>query len=282
MALVSICVPVYNGAQMISECLDCLTSQTFRDIEIVVSDNASTDDTGKIVQDYAARDPRIRYIRQSENIGLMANFKAVADAAQAPYLMIRCHDDLSSLNYTAALYDAISSQPGARLAVANVEFHHPDKTTTVRAVPYLPPNSELLSVRTLLFNSQAAWFCGLWETAAFRPVFARVWAAYHSPWGPDHLTLYPFLVDQAVAFAPSATFIQRVTRKSGDAAYSKPKLQQMLALRRVFISMCREFRRERQITGAKEAALASMTWLYTGKRVFKVRNIVRYAVLGRW
>ena len=282
MALVTIGVPVYNGAKMIGECLDCLTNQTLRDIEIIVSDNASTDDTARIVQDYAARDSRIRHIRQPRNIGLMANFKAVVDAAGSPYFILRCHDDLSSLNYSEALYEGLKAKSGARVAVPNIEFRHPDRPVTLRAVPALTTGGDLTNIRTLLFESQSAWFCGLWETAAFRPVFGRVWQRYHSPWGPDHLTLYPFLISQAVALVPEAKFIQRVTRKEGDAAYAKPKLREMLELRRIFLEGCREFRQEQKISGSKEAALAALTWLHAGKRIFKARNIVRYALLGRW
>ncbi|MDB5572494.1 MAG: hypothetical protein JWN93_3677 [Hyphomicrobiales bacterium] len=282
MALVTIGVPVFNGADLIGECLESLSNQSLRDIEIVVSDNASTDGTREIVEDWAARDPRIRYIRQPVNLGLMGNFKAVFEAARSPYFIFRCHDDLSSLDYAEKLYDAIRATPGARLAVANVETYRGGELVRVHRVPQLGRDNALLNVRELLFKSHAAWFCGLWETEALRPVLQRVWAVYDSPWGPDHLTIYSFLIDQRVALAPDATFIQRITPKAGENGYKKPKLQQMMALRRAFIQQCREFRRERGFGSGQEAALRIMTWFYAGKRVFKARNIVRYALLGRW
>lgn len=282
MALVTIGVPVYNGAAMIGECLECLSHQTLHDIEIIVSDNASTDDTQRIVEEWAARDPRIRYIRQPVNLGLMGNFKVVFEAAQSPYFMFRCHDDLSSLDYAEKLYNALRAMPGARLAVANVETYRAGKLVRVHPVPALGPGLSLLNVRELLFHSHAAWFCGLWETEALRPVLQRVWAVYDSPWGPDHLTIYSVLIDQAVARVPDTSFIQRITPKAGDNGYKKPKLPHMMALRRAFIGQCRAFRRERGYGVAREAALSAMTWFYAGKRVFKARNIVRYAVMGRW
>lgn len=282
MALVTIGVPVYNGAKLIGECLDCLTQQTLKDIEIVVSDNASTDDTGAIVSRYASSDSRIRYIRQPKNIGLVANFKAVLDAAASPYFMFRCHDDLSSLNYAEALHGTLSSTPGAKLAVPNIETHYPERPPRSRPVPQLSHISALLDIRDLLFNSQAAWFCGLWEREALQAVFNRVCSQYDTPWGPDHLTLYPFLINRSVALVPHTTFVQRVTRKQEAAAYSRPKLTSAISLRRVFLGICRDFRRELGITGFSEHALATMTWFYAGKRVYAVRNIVRRALLGRW
>jgi cellulose synthase/poly-beta-1,6-N-acetylglucosamine synthase-like glycosyltransferase len=62
--LVSIGLPVYNGERFLAQALDSLLGQTLGDLEIIVSDNASTDRTAEICKDYAARDARIRYIRQ--------------------------------------------------------------------------------------------------------------------------------------------------------------------------------------------------------------------------
>lgn len=282
MALVTFGVPVYNGAGQIEECLDCMVNQTLRDIEIVVSDNASTDATGEIVMRYAARDSRIRYIRQPTNIGLMKNFAAVVHAAQSPYFILRCHDDLSSANYAEALYTALQANTRAKLAVPNVETLKRGRERAIaRAVPHVGHASQLMNVNALLFGSHAAWFCGLWETAAFRPVFDRVWARYNSPWGPDHLTMYPFLIAEQVALVPEATFIQRITPKVGDAKYAIPDIALMQKLRATFMEMCAEFRREQGVAGTAETALAAMTWLYTGKRVYRARKIWRYALIGR-
>ena len=75
--IVSIGVPVYNTERYIAGTLDSLLAQTFPDFELIISDNASTDGTREICESYAARDRRIRYIRQSENIGLPRNWNAV-------------------------------------------------------------------------------------------------------------------------------------------------------------------------------------------------------------
>ena len=63
MPRVSIGLPVYNGARYLRECLDSLVAQTYRDIEIVICDNASTDDTESICREFALSDARIRYYR---------------------------------------------------------------------------------------------------------------------------------------------------------------------------------------------------------------------------
>lgn len=90
---VSIGMPVYNGEKFIRVALDSLLSQTFVDFELIISDNASTDGTEAICREYAARDLRIRYVRQSENRGAVVNFKFVLDDAVGEYFMWAAHDD---------------------------------------------------------------------------------------------------------------------------------------------------------------------------------------------
>lgn len=99
--MISIGVPVYNGADYVQEALDSLLSQTYIDFELIISDNASTDNTPMICEEYAKRDQRIHYIRQSENIGAVKNFKFVLDRAQAKMFMWAAHDDLWSPDYLA-------------------------------------------------------------------------------------------------------------------------------------------------------------------------------------
>ena len=93
---VSIGMPVYNGEPFIRKALDCLLAQTFTDFELIISDNASPDRTPEICQEYAAKDARIRYIRQKENKGATWNFNFVLEQACAEYFMWAACDDLWS------------------------------------------------------------------------------------------------------------------------------------------------------------------------------------------
>lgn len=83
---VSIAVPIYNGERFLAQALDSLLGQSFQDFELIISDNASTDKTAAICQRYAARDARIRYIRQPMNIGAPRNWNFVAEQARGKYL----------------------------------------------------------------------------------------------------------------------------------------------------------------------------------------------------
>jgi len=96
---VSIGMPVYNGEPFIREALDSLLAQTFTDFELIISDNASTDGTEAICREYAAKDDRIRYVRQPENRGALANFQFVLDEAAGEYFMWAAADDWWSENW---------------------------------------------------------------------------------------------------------------------------------------------------------------------------------------
>jgi len=94
MPLVSIGVPVYNGERFVRQALDSLLEQSYGNLEVIISDNASTDRTSAICKDYAARDPRIRYHRIDVNMGLSANFRRVFELSSGEYFMWACADDL--------------------------------------------------------------------------------------------------------------------------------------------------------------------------------------------
>lgn len=91
---VSIGMPVYNGEKYICEALDSLLAQSHAGFELIISDNASTDGTQAICQQYATKDSRIRYVRQSTNLGALANFMFVLNEARGQYFMWAAADDI--------------------------------------------------------------------------------------------------------------------------------------------------------------------------------------------
>jgi glycosyltransferase involved in cell wall biosynthesis len=117
---VSVGVPVFNGAASLSTALNNILDQTVRDIEIIISDNASTDATAEICRDITSRDPRIRYFRQPQTINATENFRFVLSQARAPYFMWAAHDDTRDLDYIEKLLRALEDNPNAVLAFGDV------------------------------------------------------------------------------------------------------------------------------------------------------------------
>jgi glycosyltransferase involved in cell wall biosynthesis len=91
--LVSIGLPVFNGGGFLRRALDSLLAQSFTNFELIISDNASTDKTREICEEYAARDARLRYIRQERNLGGLENFNFVLREAHSRYFMWAAVDD---------------------------------------------------------------------------------------------------------------------------------------------------------------------------------------------
>lgn len=95
---VSILIPVYNRKKYIAECIQSALDQTFTDHEIVVVDNASDDGTWEICQQFAALNPRVRVLRNVENIGPVRNWMRCAQQARGEYSKILFSDDLLEPN----------------------------------------------------------------------------------------------------------------------------------------------------------------------------------------
>jgi glycosyltransferase involved in cell wall biosynthesis len=96
-------MPVYNGENYICEALDSLIAQSFKDFELLISDNASTDGTQSICEAYARMDKRIRYVRQPSNLGVMKNLEYVLDHSSGQYFMWAAHDDMWATNWMDTL-----------------------------------------------------------------------------------------------------------------------------------------------------------------------------------
>jgi len=97
MTLVSICIPTYNGAAFLDECLNSARAQTHRDVEILVVDDCSADDTVAVAQRHAQQDPRITVSRNSRNLGLVGNWNRCIELARGEWVKFLFQDDLLNL-----------------------------------------------------------------------------------------------------------------------------------------------------------------------------------------
>ena len=107
---VSIGMPAFNSACTLRASIDCLLDQTFRDFELIISDNASSDATWTIIQEYASRDSRVVGLKQSRNIGANGNYSAVFRVARGRYFKWASSNDWCSAEFLA-------------LCVAHLEAH---------------------------------------------------------------------------------------------------------------------------------------------------------------
>jgi glycosyltransferase involved in cell wall biosynthesis len=90
----SIGLPVFNGERFLESALNSLLGQSYTDYELIIVDNASADATEEICRSYAARDPRIRYHRNPQNIGPAGNFYRSLELSSGHYYKYAADDDL--------------------------------------------------------------------------------------------------------------------------------------------------------------------------------------------
>jgi hypothetical protein len=112
-------MPLYNAQKYLRAALDCLIAQTFEDFELIISDNASTDDTDAIVREYEAADPRIRYIRQEQNKGAAYNFNVVMQEARGEFFMWAAADDLRDPDFVCLAVRVFDADPNCGLVFSD-------------------------------------------------------------------------------------------------------------------------------------------------------------------
>lgn len=92
--LVSILIPVYNRENLVGETIDSAMSQTYKNLEIIIVDNCSSDGTWRLLTNYSAKDPRIKIFQNKKNVGPVKNWKICLDYARGKYSKILFSDDL--------------------------------------------------------------------------------------------------------------------------------------------------------------------------------------------
>jgi glycosyltransferase involved in cell wall biosynthesis len=108
---VSVGLPVYNGERFLVNALTRLLEQDFEDFELIISDNASTDKTAEICRQFVERDRRIRYVRNSTNIGLGANHNRTFELSRGEFFKWVAHDDDYPPGMLGRLVETLEDSP---------------------------------------------------------------------------------------------------------------------------------------------------------------------------
>jgi glycosyltransferase involved in cell wall biosynthesis len=128
MPRLSICIATFNRGAFIAETLDSIVPQLAPEIELVIVDGASTDATREVVERYAARHPRIRYLRESENSGIDADYDKAVGYATGEYCWLMTDDDLMNAGAVARVLEALGDDPDlvvVNAQVCNVDLSRP-------------------------------------------------------------------------------------------------------------------------------------------------------------
>lgn len=209
--LVSIGMPLYNEARHLAQTLDALLAQELRDFEVIISDNASTDATTQICQAYAARDRRIRYVRQETNVGAVKNFNHVFELSRGRYFVWASGHDFWHPSYLSQCVALLEREPDVVLCysqVVEIDQHgQPLGTTTdgldTRRLDVFERFRAVMRGLAMLPCCDAIY--GLIRADALRRT--RLVRNIHAP---DHLIVLELSLHGAIVQVPAPLYVRRV------------------------------------------------------------------------
>jgi glycosyltransferase involved in cell wall biosynthesis len=135
----SVCIPVYNGARYIRASIDSVLAQSFTDYELIVVDDASGDDSEKVIK--SCKDPRIQYVANSRNLGLIGNWNTCLRLARGEYVCVFHQDDLMDVENLERKVALLDSEASVGLAYSDTSIvDQRGKTTSNHWFNLIDPN----------------------------------------------------------------------------------------------------------------------------------------------
>ena len=227
--LVTIGMPIRNGDPYFERALASVLAQDYPNIEVIVSDNGSTDGTSGILERAVATDPRVRGFRQPEILTAFENFAWVMRQGRGRYFMWAAHDDLRPVDYVSRLAEHLESKPEAVLAFGELhvsaEF---GEHYRLKAFPFETDGKGRLARMRKAAGQQCYHIYGLWRADALRriPFIFNAWwpdlplmiaAAAIGPYSRAHGVRFDYLEvrktnEQRAQYQDNSPRVRRVRR----------------------------------------------------------------------
>ena len=131
----SVCIPTYNHGALIGEAIESIISQATDEVEIVISDNGSSDNTEQIVRKYQQQFPHLTYFRGEKNVGFDRNVLNVIDLAKGEYCWLMSSDDRAEPGALPHILSQLDRYPGLCGASVNQTMYTPDMRTMLTGAP---------------------------------------------------------------------------------------------------------------------------------------------------
>jgi len=210
--LISIGLPTFNGKKYVKQAVYYLLSQSYKNIELIVSDDASNDDTFDICQKIAAKDKRVKLYLQKKNIGFTKNFNFVLNKATGKYFMWAGEDDYRHPQCLAKLHYLLAKNQKAILAVSkfnnvykNKCYDYMKNQKISNSMPHFFYFFHYVNTRNI------SYFYGLYRTDILKKI-----GGYHTDSRPffkssDYVTIFRVLLQGKLAYSNSVLFFKRDT-----------------------------------------------------------------------
>ena len=259
---VSIGLPVYNGAEYLRTALESILGQTFADLEIVISDNASTDDTPRICLEFADRDSRIRYSRNRVNEGALFNFNRVFDLSRGEYFKWAGHDDWISPRFIESCVAEIERDPSIVLVYGRM--CRVDRVLVVQPEPIVRSSSAALRFHESLWRLPYYPIFGLFRASALRATNLLT----NKP-EPDRVLLAEMALQGRCRQVPYATLFQRSPLRDDTWVWLHPE-----NVKKPFVNAFRS-------TGALGSVLLRSSELAPAEKAILVPDLLAFQAVSR-
>lgn len=254
---VTIGLPVYNGIPHLEDCLRALLAQDYSHIELLISDNASTDDTAELCHSMTAGRSGVRYVRQPTNIGALANFLVVLEMAEGDYFMWAAHDDTWNKEFVSSLVAKLQENPEAILATPAALLLNEDGTLANCSPDRpAPGTSGMDNLRVLLADHAMSWFYGLYRLSWLKAHHQEM--SRYPGWGGDGIWLAELCLNQYVVGSQDAWMFKRLRRSGMAPRGSRAVLNFWMYMFRHFFNVSWR----RPVSRANKLEALSITWRY--------------------
>ncbi len=235
-SLISIIIPVYNAEYWLEECLNSVINQTYANLEIILVDDGSSDNSGRICDEYATKDKRIKVIH-TENRGVSSARNTGLDLAQGDYVSFIDSDDFVDKDYIFAMHQK-SIETNAGLV-----FCHYSKFVEGKTIPIDEKIPELINVNIKddnflyfihrFFNFNQSIFGGTWRVLFKENILHTIKFVPDIKVSEDLLfLLHVILKAKRIASVKEHLYFYRQTNHSVTSKYKKNFLSSQLSLYR--------------------------------------------------
>lgn len=210
--LVSIAMTVFNAEPFLAKTLCSLLDQDYKNFELVISDNASEDRSGEICQEFAKRDMRIHYYRNSINMGPARNSYKAIDLCSGEFILTAADHDVYHPTFISSLLQVLQQDESVVLAYPRTVYIDENDQT----IELMPDNIDTRGLDACQRFSKVIWEFG-WMNMVYglyrSAVFKTVWHSYQTI-GPDHIIIANLCLHGSIAQLDEPLFFRRRNRPS--------------------------------------------------------------------
>jgi glycosyltransferase involved in cell wall biosynthesis len=208
--LISIGMPVFNGGKHLKEAITTTLKQTYSNFELIISDDNSTDNSSKIISNYSKKESRIKFFKQKQNIGSIANFNFVLSKARGEFFTWFAQDDIHDKDFLFKLQANIKKTKSV-LAMSDYRNFKDNKFYKIYNTPKFLNEDSNKSLSYFFNTVNLSFFYGLYKTRVLKKI-----GGYHTDFrwyfqSSDFLTIIKTLLKGKFVFIDEVLFFKRDT-----------------------------------------------------------------------